>query len=156
MHDNRVAKSKEERYLERLFYLLRTHDHISFTGKKACFNQTELRLLGEIVSAKKKGERYISTQLAKLLGVTRSAVSQMVNSLEARGVVKRVADDVDRKIAYVEITDTFLDVYGEELKNASKKVAQAIESFGEARFETLCDELETFLGIAETVIKGNE
>lgn len=148
-----VKKTKEEKYLERIFYLLRTHDNIRFTGKKSRFNQTELRLLGEIVSAKNKGQRYISTQLATLLGVTRSAISQIVNNLEERGVVKRVPDEVDRKIAYVEITDNVLDVYGEELHKISSRVAKVISAFGEERFDALCDTLDDFFKIAEQIMK---
>lgn len=153
MKEKIIEKTKEEKYLERIFYLLRTHDNIRFTGKKARFNQTELRLLGEIVSAKNKGKRYISTQLASLLGVTRSAISQIVNNLEERGVVKRVPDEVDKKIAYVEITDNVLDVYGEELHKISSRVAKVISTFGEERFDMLCDTLDDFFKIAEQVIK---
>ena len=156
MQENIMERTKEEKYLERIFYLLRTHDNIRFTGKKARFNQTELRLLGEIVSAKNKGQRYISTQLATMLGVTRSAISQIVNNLEERGVVKRVPDEVDRKIAYVEITDNVLDVYGEELHGISARVAKVISMFGEERFDELCDRLDEFFKIAEKVMKEDD
>ncbi|MFQ7077253.1 MAG: MarR family transcriptional regulator [Christensenellaceae bacterium] len=47
-------------------------------------------LLGEVILAGYDGKRIISTQLVARLGVTRSAVSQMVNKLEARGIVRRV------------------------------------------------------------------
>lgn len=153
MQETAIEKTKEERLLERIFYLLRAHDNIRFTGKKSCFNQTEIRLLGEIVSAKKQGKRYISTKLATLLGVTRSAVSQIVNNLEKRGVVKRVADAVDRKIAYIEITDSFLEVYGEELRQVSKAVAESVHEFGEERFEKMCDSLEEFFHVTESIMK---
>ncbi len=156
MQEKMIEKTKEEKYLERIFYLLRAHDHISFTDKNAGFNQTEMQLLGEVVFAKKKGQRYISTQLAKLLGITRSAVSQIVNNLEKKGVVRRVADEVDKKIAYIEITDTFLEVYGVELRKTSKKVANMIERFGEERFNNLCSTLEEFFVVAEGVIQENE
>ena len=148
-----LKKTKEERYLERVFYLLHQNDILRYADKKSCFNQTELRLLGEIASAKSKGERYISTQLATLLGLTRSAISQIVNNLEKKKVVKRVADEVDKKIAYIELTDDFFDTYGEQLHNTSRLVFSIIQEFWEARFETLCDELEIFLEVAKIKLK---
>ena len=84
-----------------VFSLLKKREEIIISDKKTRFSNTELRLLFEILTAKYEGKRLISTQLAKRLGVTRSAISQIVNRLEEEGVVRRVADDVDRKIAYI-------------------------------------------------------
>ena len=95
----KVDQRKETDYLGRLLTLLKMQDRIIFREGKTRFNNTEFRLIGEIVSAKYEGKRLISTQIAKRLGITRSAVSQIVNRLEKQCVVQRVPDDVDKKIA---------------------------------------------------------
>lgn len=61
------------------------------------FNNTEMQMMREIIAAKERGSRVISSGLAKLLGITRSAVSQMVKKLESKGVVRRVPDSRRQK-----------------------------------------------------------
>ena len=109
--------------------------------------------MGEIVAGRYEGKRYISTQLAKSLGITRSAVSQIVNNLEKVNVVKRVPDEVDRKIAYIEITDEFSDLFAEDLQKAIHFVSVIVEKMGEERFFEMCDLFEEFMCIADRSIK---
>ena len=90
-----------ETYLGKIQNMTRTMQNVVFVRGKKSFNNSEMRMLEEIVAADKKGERLISTELADKVGVTRSAISQMVNRLSAKGLVKRVPDDVDKKIAYI-------------------------------------------------------
>ena len=88
--------TKNEKFLYEVFNLLKKRDELSLSAKETHFSDTELRMIAEILSAKVNGKRLISTQLAKLLGITRSAISQIVNRLEEEGVVRRVPDAVDR------------------------------------------------------------
>lgn len=145
-------KAKEIDYLKRIFTLMKMYENMKIIEKNAPFNQTELRLLGEITTAKNKGKRYISTRLADVLGITRSAVSQIVNGLEKRGVVKRVPDDVDRKIAYVEIADAYAGIFEKELQNAKTLVEKVVEKMGEQRFLEMCDAFESMWSILEVEI----
>ena len=147
---------KKEEYLAKMFSLLRKHDNIAIADKKTHFNNTELRMLSEIISAKYAGKRLISTQLAKQLGITRSAISQIVNRLEAKGIVKRVADEVDRKIAYIEISDGVLELYGEDIRNCIEFISKLIEEFGEERFDQLCTLYGDFMDLAQKKIKDSK
>ena len=140
---------KSEGYLKEIFSVVRKAEGLSVTDKKTRFNGTEIRLLGEILNAKYQGKRMISTQLAKSIGVTRSAISQIVNRLEAQGVVKRVADEVDRKIAYVELTETALEIYNNDLKMHVEFIGKAVEEYGVERFHTMCALLDEFCNIVE-------
>ena len=140
-------------YLEKVFRLLKLRDNVKVIDKDSRFNQTELRLLGEIVAARYEGVRYISTQLAKNLGITRSAVSQIVNKLEKEKVVKRVPDEVDRKIAYIEITDEFSGLFNVDLNKAIAFVEIIVNKMGEERFMEMCDLFEEFLCLADGSIK---
>lgn len=151
MENKRVSETKKEneRYLYMIFNILKKRDQLIATKKMKNFKSTELRMINEILSAKYEGRRLISTQLATLLGITRSAVSQIVTDLENRRVVKRVADDVDRKIAYVEITDDALELFKEDWEVMQREVGRLVEKFGTERFETMYTLLNEFVELAE-------
>ena len=148
---NEVLKNTQmgEKYVYMLFSLLKKKEEILLPEKEMHFSSTEIRLLFEILSAKYEGRRLISTQLATLLGVTRSAVSQIVNHLEKRGVVKRVADDVDRKIAYIEITEEAMARYQEDLSKCQAFTSRVIDEFGEENFQTMFTLLTEFTDLLE-------
>lgn len=139
--------SENERYLRAVFELIKKRDALIVSDRKTHFNDTEIRLLSEILTARYDGERLISTQLAKRLGVTRSAISQIVNRLEGSGVVKRVPDAVDRKIAYIEITDETMDTYGADLKICKNFVGRVVKKFGAERFEEMCVLMNEFMSL---------
>ncbi len=137
--------TQNEKYLSAVFQILKKRDGIIVSNQKTHFNDTELRLLGEVLVAKQEGKRLISTQIATRLGVTRSAISQIVNRLEAERVVKRVSDDVDRKIAYIEITDETLAKYEEDIKVCADYVGNIVEKYGKEKFETMCALVDEFM-----------
>ncbi len=126
-------------YLVKIFDLMRVKENITINDRNAKFKSTEMRLLSEVLLAKYENKRLISAQLARLLGVTRSAVSQIVNNLEERGVVVRVPDAIDRKIAYVELADGVLESYKEDLETAREFANDLVKEFGEEKFETMCE-----------------
>ena len=131
-------------YLAQLHRMVKKMETFSVVNKKARFNHTEMRMLGEILSAEYLHERLISTQLANRLGVTRSAVSQIVNRMEESGVVKRVADEVDRKIAYVELTDEAKALYLEDMKVYEPFMERVVSKYGVERFHELCKLMDSF------------
>ena len=143
-------KNTNEKYLNAVFSMLKKREGIAVSDKKTHFNDTELRLIGEVLSAKHEGKRLISTQLATRLGVTRSAISQIVNRLEETGVVKRVPDAVDRKIAYIEVTEETMDNYREDIKTCGKFIGKVVENFGEEKFNQMCELVEEFMELIET------
>ncbi|MBQ8427825.1 MAG: MarR family transcriptional regulator, partial [Clostridia bacterium] len=96
---------KQRERMKKIFLIIKKMEDAMQPGKNTPFNGTELRLLKELMLARMENERLISTQIATKLGVTRSSVSQMVNKLEKQGVVYRQADEVDRKIAYIMMTE---------------------------------------------------
>ncbi len=138
-------RTSNEKYLNAVFALIKKRDNLVITNKFSRFNDTELRLINEILLEKTKGKRLISTQIAKRLGVTRSAISQIVNRLETDGVVKRVPDDVDRKIAYIEIIDDSLKSYQKEIKECADYVGGAVAKYGVEKFHTMCDMVQEFI-----------
>lgn len=119
-----------EAYLGKIQAMTRKLQNVVFVKGKKSFNNSELRMLEEIVAADKKGERLISTQLADKVGVTRSAISQMVNRLSEKGLVQRVPDDVDRKIAYIELSGNAKELYNAQRKRMGEVVAKVVADFG--------------------------
>lgn len=139
------SKTRNEEYLGRIFSMLKKMEGLALTKVKTHFNNSEMRLLGEVIVAGYDGKRVISTQLAARLGVTRSAVSQMVNKLEARGIVKRVPDEVDRKIAYIELSDTALTYYNEEKSSYCELIGELIEKLGADKLDKLLELSDLFI-----------
>ncbi len=148
-----LQRGKSEEYLSKIFSILRKRDEIVIVDQKTFFNKTELRLIGELVSAKAEGNRLISTQLAKRLGVTRSAVSQIVNRLESRGVVIRVADDRDKKIAYIELSDSIAERYGEDISRSLEFIGKVVTEFGEEKFNQMYELFDSFIELARLRMK---
>ena len=148
-----VKREKREEYLSKLFTMLRKRDDMIVIPNKTCLNKTEFRLISEVASAKALGERYISTQLAKRLGITRSAISQIVNNLVERNIVKRVPDEIDQKIAYIELTDGILEQYKPDIDACLDFVESLVEEFGEDRFNKMYNELNALIALAERKIE---
>lgn len=138
-----------EKYLNAVFSMMKKKEGIMVADKKTRFNDTELRLISEVLSAKQGGNRLISTQLATKLGVTRSAISQIVNRLEETGVLKRVPDAVDRKIAYIEVTEETMDSYRADMKTCGDFVGRVVERFGDEKFKQMKCLLEEFIDMME-------
>lgn len=145
-----VRKTNEE-YLSKIFSMSKKMESVTTLKEKTQLNTTELRLVGEIIFANCEGKRLISTQLAKRLCVTRAAVSQIVNNLERRGVVKRVADAVDRKIAYIELTESSLEVYEAEKASAEEFVGKIVERFGRKNLDQLFELADKFWEVVENI-----
>ena len=133
-----------ETYLGKIQNMTRTMQNVVFVRGKKSFNNSEMRLLEEIVAADKKGERLISTELADKVGVTRSAISQMANRLSAKGLVKRVPDDVDRKIAYIELDGKAKEMYLAQRKKMGEVVNKVINDFGVDKANQMIKLVEEF------------
>ena len=99
------------------------------------FNNTEMQMMREIIAAKERGSRVISSGMAKLLGITRSAVSQMVKKLESKGVVRRVPDSRDKKIAYIELSDKARSIYEESRARVNGLLERIVAKLGAEKVE---------------------
>lgn len=142
MQQDNVKPPKNEEYFRRIYELFKKTENLEAAIQSPSFNNSEMRLIGEILMERKVGGRLISTRLADRLGITRSAISQMVNKMEARGVVKRVPDDHDRKIAYIELTPSAEKQYKAERKRLYGFVDRFVKEYGKK-------ELEEFLRLSD-------
>ena len=131
------AEGATKEYLGKIFVMIKQMESISVVSKKSRFNSSEIRLMTEVIMARYSGRGLISTQLASRLGITRSAISQIVNKLESEGIIRRVPDEVDKKIAYVELSEKAQEAYEEESAVAEEFVGRVLVEFGVAKLDKL-------------------
>ena len=89
------------------------------------------------------------TELARRAGVTKQAMMQVVDDLEARGYVRRVPDAEDARAKVVRLT-----ARGRRCAGDCRRIVQAQEtwtrrSVGERRFEAFREALELLAGGGE-------
>jgi len=144
---------KQAEHLVKLFQMIKAQSGLASTGKSLTFKNTELRMISEILSAQYEGKRLISTKLADKHGITRSAVSQIVTKMETEGVLKRVPDAVDKKIAYIEISEGVLERYGEDIESYTKFLNEVVEEFGVEQFNQMHGLFISFIELMQKKVK---
>ncbi|MBQ2740105.1 MAG: MarR family transcriptional regulator [Clostridia bacterium] len=142
MEENKV-------YLHKLFTVVRDMEVAMHAHRPEGFSNTEIHLMSEIICAADNGERLISTRLADRLGITRSAVSQIVSKLEKEGVVRRVPDETDKKIAYVEMTEKAAEAYSGIMEQYANFVGKVIVHMGIAKLNKMFALVEEFYDAVE-------
>lgn len=131
-------------YLIKCFQLMRSMENIDFFAGARELSRTEFRLLREVILEEEKGKNIISSELARRLGITRSAVSQIVTKMEKDGVVMRVDSPTDRKIAYICLSEDARAVFEEQCKEANATMERIVKEIGEEKvkqFFALYDEI---------------
>lgn len=126
-------------------------DEIRCLDKKTRYNNSESLMVKKIIEANAGGERLISSELAKRLGVTRSAISQMVKKLEENGTLRRVPDKFDKKIAYIELSDDALKIYECMRDETEYLYSQLIERIGEQEVADFLHTANRFLDVVEEI-----
>ena len=153
MQKNTFTQEENREYLWKLFNMAKKVE-LAMSEHKAGFygetrlNATDIRLISEVIYATQVGERLISTQVATRLGITRSAVSQIVAKLEQANILRRLPDDVDKKIAYLALTEETEEKLSAQVQEYSEYVGEIVAVFGAKRFETLLALVDEF---SETV-----
>ena len=143
-------------YLVKSFQLMRNMENIDFFAGAHKLSRTEFRLLREVILEAEKGKNIISSELARRLGITRSAVSQVVTKMEKEGIVSRVDSPTDRKIAYICLSKNARDVFEEQCKEANATMERIIAEAGEARVKAFFDLYDEFNKAIEKVMDKNE
>lgn len=131
-------------YLIRLLSIAQGLDSVNLFPEVSKLTKTEFRILREIVVEERQGNRIISSELARRVGVTRSAISQIVTKLEERDVLQRTDAPDDRKIAYVNLSQKAHDIFNKECELVNANMEKVVEEFGTEKMENwldACDEL---------------
>lgn len=77
--------------------------------------------------------------LSAKTGMSMPAVSQMLNSIEEKGLVERCMTKSDRRVVYVRLTDLGNRMMESSMKEFAKLMEQIVEEFGEENTTTLID-----------------
>ena len=136
-------------YLLKLFHLVKDLGDIDFFWGKAKLSRTEFRILWEVANEQCEGRDIISSELARRIGITRSAVSQIVAKLEKNGIVKRVGSEYDRKIAYIRLTDEAKETFLQQARQAHVFAERVLAEFGRERLDKLLEESRVFAETCE-------
>lgn len=147
---------KINEYVSKILEVAKGMENIDLFEGKAQLSKTEFRLLKEIVLEGEKGNSIISSELAKRLGITRSAVSQIVTKLEKGNIVKRVAAPDDRKIAYVQLSENAMKVFEEQLAKINAFMERVVTVFGEEKMHEFVSLYDEFAGVVNTLKKETE
>lgn len=109
------------------------------------FNPTEFQMMKIVLEAEQKHESIISSDIARSLGITRSAVSQMVKKLEDRNILVRETNENDKKSANLRLSQSSRAFYIDVKNEIVKCYTDIVEEIG---YDKMVDFLETYLKIA--------
>lgn len=140
-------------YLIKLIQTTKDMESLDLFPEASKLSKTEFRLLREIIMERERGNGIISSELSRRLGITRSAISQIVTKMEERGIVRRVASPTDRKIAYVQLSEASLALFEEQCAQANRLVERVTEEFGKERICALIEQYDELSAIVERVRK---
>ena len=138
-------------YLVKLFCTIKDMENLDLFTDAAKLSKTEFRLLREIALEREQGKDIISSELARRLGVTRSAVSQIVTKLEKENIVIRTAAPGDKKIAYVRFSDKALAVFEAQCKIGNEIFERVVAELGEEKVKQLIASYDEFLTVFRRV-----
>lgn len=144
------------KYLNKLILTVKFMERLNLLPTNAHLTQTEFRLIREIVMEREAGNQIISSELARRLNITRSAVSQIVTKLEKRGVLERMASSTDRKIFYVVLSESSLAVFKQQCDEANKLINRVVEEFGKEKTDKLIELYEEFAAVFDKLSNETE
>lgn len=78
-----------------------------------------------------------TSDLTKILCITKPATSKMLNTLEENGYIKRCSNKNDRRVVYVRVTDEGEKYLEEEIKKFNNFTCKVIEKIGEEDTDNL-------------------
>ena len=139
--------------LKEIYSIAHRLEGVSVFNRALPFNDTEMQMMKEIVRVNESGGRIISSKLAKSLCITRSAGSQMVTKLEARGVVRRVPEETKKKIAYIELSDSARCVYEKMKEDVNAFLTRLIERLGERKVSNFVKSSNEFMDAFDEVFE---
>ncbi len=116
--------------------------------------RSEIGALGAVAHLEKMGAEAVTiSSLAREMGQSVPGVSQKVSELEKQGYVRRVADEKDRRVVTVELTDEGRQVAEESLRDFLVRIEQALDRMGEEKSQTLFNLMQQLTETLETMVQ---
>lgn len=143
-------------YAMQLFGIMRTVDELKLFGDPTRLSRTELKLVMEVLAERSKGRDIISSELAKRLGITRSAISQIVTKLEEKDILVRADAPDDRKIAYIRLSDRAIEAFERQCREIDELFTACSEKFGKDRMQRLAVDSADFIALLKEKREASE
>ena len=96
------------------------------------------------------------SSIADDLDISKAAVTMKVNELVKQGLVKKVQSEEDKRINYLEVTDTIsedYEIYFRPLRHAIETIR---EKYTQEKIDVFCEVLETFSDCSQSCNKAHK
>jgi DNA-binding MarR family transcriptional regulator len=118
--------------------------------------QSEVTILHLIDVCDRRGERASTTWMSSRLGLTKSSVSQTLNSMEEKGWIRRSIDPDNRRQTEIQLTDEGRDKMCEVFTEGQIRIGNVLERMGRENAEKFLDLMEMFLDGAKIEFQRKE
>lgn len=103
---------------------------------------SEIKVLFCVAKGTKHSNAIITvSEISKILQVTSPTVTQILKKLEANGFVERRADDVDRRVVRITLTEKGWDVAHQAREEFRASIEGLVDYLGEEQCNLLADNL---------------
>lgn len=148
-----MNQSLKEQYMHAVF---RFRKNGVILPHRADLNMSELAIMKGIEgNCLALGNHINLSEIQSRLHITKSAVSQMMNSLEKKGYLERRTDTADRRKVIVTLTQTGLDVLEETKETVNQTLEEIISRLGDENTKQLISLLEQVSDISKDVKSKN-
>ena len=117
---------------------------------------SEMMVLHMIDNCDRKGARASTTWLSSRLGLTKSTVSQTLNSMEEKGWIRRGIDPDNRRQTTIDLTEAGSEKIREVMREGMTRVGIVLEKMGHESAERFVEMIENFLASAKIEFQRKE
>jgi len=118
--------------------------------------QSEMRMLHLVARHRRETGRGIKiAELSRIMWVTSPTITQLTNSLEARGLVERYTDANDRRVVYVQLTEAGETVLKQASDAFCARFGRLVQHLGPEKSKLLADLLAECLAFLRADMEKN-
>ncbi|MDD2457670.1 MAG: MarR family transcriptional regulator [Eubacteriales bacterium] len=113
-------------------------------------NRSELMMLKTTKTLGSSNEQVTISQLSEHLSISKPAVSQVVNSLEEKDLVKRITTRADRRVVFIQITSNGESMLKKNIEAVQLSLSNIIKQMGEHDTDEFIRLMEKMLRVANS------
>lgn len=149
-----LVKEKSKKFLHSISMIKKlAHKH----KRSQYFHPGEMMMMKTILAnceENKFDENYYgmkTSELTKVLCITKPATSKMLNTLEEKGYIERTSNKSDRRVVYVKITEEGHKFLKDQNKEFEKFTCKVVEKMGEEDTDNLIHLLDKLYHVIEEI-----
>ncbi len=119
-------------------------------------SHSETMILHMIDNCDRRGARASTTWLSSRLGLTKSTVSQTLNSMEEKGWIRRGIDPDNRRQTLIDLTEAGKQKMEEVFQDGKIRIARVLETMGREDSERFIEMIENFLAVVKAEFQRKE